>query len=544
MEQPPSRDAVRTAGTARVATARAVLAERINEVAPAQRAIDVAKHEAAAGVARVEAKLKAEIGVLEELHTEKERVSAARAKLKTMERQQPARRAELQSKIQAARREEDRLETALQVELGRRERDHVQAVALGQAEVNASVEKHRRTVEAAKSAEFELNAAVAAPVGWEIDPTAWLPDEMVLTILLLAPNESMWSYTCAVVCRRWYGLLKQSAIIVQRRKQMERWGAYDRRWIMPRALEGNPSGVRAVAIAPTGRVYTGAADGTVRVWRPRASGIEGTHLQLLEGHTAPITALVVGFENKVYSGSCDCTVRVWSGIDGAHLQTLEGHSQFVRALAVGVEGRVYSGSLDTTVRVWSGNDGALLHVLAGNAAVHALAVGLDGAVHAGLANGDIKVWSGLDGKHLRTLRWPGCASITSLAVGLNGVLFAGTCAAPDFFQGLYRDNIVLFSVSDGAHIGSLCSQYSERGPDLYSIRTYCSPRVNALAVGLDGKLYAALDTGGIHVFSGPGASSHLQTLRGHGFSVGCIAVSPSDDTVCSGSGREAFARVW
>jgi WD40 repeat protein len=234
-------------------------------------------------------------------------------------------------------------------------------------------------------------------------------------------------------------------------------------------------------------------------------------------------------------------------LDGAHLQTLEGHNQFVRALAVGVEGRVYSGSLDTTVRVWSGNDGALLHVLAANAAVHALAVGLDGAVHAGLANGDIKVWSGLDGKHLRTLRWPGCASITSLAVGLNGVLFAGTCsecATPDFSQELYRDNIVLFSGSDGARIGSLCSQYSERGPDLYSVRSHRSPRVNALAVGRNGKLYAALDTGGIHVFSGPGASSHLQTLRGHGFSVECLAVSPSDDTLCSGSGREAFARVW
>jgi len=208
------------------------------------------------------------------------------------------------------------------------------------SEALAVVERVRAKRDAVRaemaSAESELDALVNAPVSGGRDPFEWLPDELIVMIMLMLPFEVLWSGVCERVCLQWARLAKSTP--VQRRKRDGRWAAYEAGLIMPRDLEGHTGYVRALAVGLDGKVYSESSDMTIRVW----SGDDGTHLQTLVGHKSYVSALVVGLDGNVYSGSGDTTIRAWSGDDGKHLQTLEGHTTTVWALAVGLDGKVYS----------------------------------------------------------------------------------------------------------------------------------------------------------------------------------------------------------
>jgi WD40 repeat protein len=315
------------------------------------------------------------------------------------------------------------------------------------------------------SAESELNALLNTPVSGGRDPFDWLPDELVLMIMLMLPFAVLWSGVCDRVCLRWARLMESTP--VQRRKRDGRWAAYEAGVIEPRELEGHNKNVCALAVGLDGKVYSGSEDMTILVW----SGTDGTHLQTLVGHTGWVLALAMGLDGKVYSGSIDATIRVWSGVDGTHIQTLVGHTSYVSALAVGLDGKVYSGSGDKTIRVWSGDDDAHVQTLVGHTeCVYALTVGLDGKkVYSGSWDGTIRVWSGDDGTHLQTLVGH-THFVLALAVGLDGKVYSGSG------DGTIR----VWSGVDGTHLQTLVGH---------------THLIRALAVGLDGKVYCGAYTG-------------------------------------------------
>jgi hypothetical protein len=74
--------------------------------------------------------------------------------------------------------------------------------ALREAEEKMASEREGVEAEMAK-VESELEAAVAAPTSGGRDPTSWLPDELLIVILLLLPSETLWKGQCTAVCRRW-----------------------------------------------------------------------------------------------------------------------------------------------------------------------------------------------------------------------------------------------------------------------------------------------------------------------------------------------------
>jgi hypothetical protein len=319
--------------------------------------------------------------------------------------------------------------------------------------------------------ERELSALVNAPLSGERDPFEWLPDELIVMIMLMLPFEVLWSGACERVCLRWSRLMESAP--VTRRKREGRWAAYEAGLIKPRDLEGHNEGVCALAVGLDGKVYSGSNDMTIRVW----SGTDGTHIQTLVGHTGWVSALAMGLDGKVYSGSSDKTIRVWSGTDGTHLQTLAGHTRCVSAVAVGLDGKVYSGSYDHTIRVWRGTDGRHLQTLVGHTGwVWALAVGLNGKVYSGSADKTIRVWSGDNGSHLQTLVGH-TNSVCALAVGLNGKVYSGSSDT----------TIRVWSGEDGTHLQTLVGH----------TRSVC-----ALAVGPDGKVYSGSYDGTIRVWSG------------------------------------------
>jgi hypothetical protein len=207
--------------------------------------------------------------------------------------------ARLASRVEALREAEENLNLDKVV---LRSRSQQRSVRMKMASEREGVEAEVAEVEG------ELEAAVAAPANDGRDPTSWLPDELLIVILLLLPSETLWKGQCTAVCRRWRTLGESGP--VQRRKRTGRWEAYAKGWIQPR---------------------------------------------MLEGHTNYICSLVAGLGDTIYSGSYDSTVRVWN--EEKEIQRLEGHTDMVYALAVGPDGTAYTGSYDTTIRVWSGDDG-------------------------------------------------------------------------------------------------------------------------------------------------------------------------------------------
>jgi hypothetical protein len=350
--------------------------------------------------------------------------------------------------------------------------DKVVLLRTRDAELTERIERDLREREEVRGAlsetEAELEKAVQAPVAGGVDPTAWLPDEIVYMILV----QVLAGGTCGRVCRRWHAVC--AGATAKKEAWQWRWAGYTHGGLTPRRLISGAtlilgweeSAVTALATSWQNTLYAGAEDGTIQVW----STVTNTRRRALRGHADVVNALVVGKDGTVYSASADSTVRIWSGEDGSHIHTLKGGTHSIRCLAVGADGTVYSGSADKTgtIRVWSGrrdgsrlirtlvghtdvvssialsidnklysasddrtlcvwsvDDGSHLGTLEGHTDVVAVvAVGADGTIYSGSFDSTVRLWSGLDGSPIRTLRIGGTVLTIDIGAG-NTVLFGG-----------------------------------------------------------------------------------------------------------------------
>jgi WD40 repeat protein len=327
-------------------------------------------------------------------------------------------------------------------------------------ELTERIERDRREQaevrEALAEAETEL---VLAPVPNGTDPTAWLPEELLMAILIQVVTEGV----CGLVCRRWYAVCQGAR--VKRQAWEGRWEGYSAGWRVPQKLIGHTHILSALAVGPDGTVYTGSYDGEMRAWSGTDSaclrilpgpsfvalslavggptgtvyggadlgeesgeigvwsGTDGRRMVNLEGHPGHrVHALVVAVDGTLYSGSADNTIRVWS--NGDRVRTLIGHTDVVPTLAIGTHGKLYSGSYDKTIRVWSTADGTHLSTLEGHSSlVVSVAVGLDGTVYSGSWDKTVRVWAGDDGRPLRTLQGHTDA-VLAVAVDSDGTIYS------------------------------------------------------------------------------------------------------------------------
>ncbi|KAA8531767.1 hypothetical protein F0562_006516 [Nyssa sinensis] len=119
--------------------------------------------------------------------------------------------------------------------------------------------------------------------------------------------------------------------------------------------------VTALAIQPSAAVlYCGSSDGLVNFWE---SDKLLSHGGVLRGHKLAVLCLATA-GNLVISGSADTKICVWRREEGDHtcLSVLTGHSGPVKCLAIeedresaGDDSKswiMYSGSLDKSVKIW------------------------------------------------------------------------------------------------------------------------------------------------------------------------------------------------
>ncbi|KAL3571666.1 hypothetical protein D5086_025570 [Populus alba] len=175
------------------------------------------------------------------------------------------------------------------------------------------------------------------------------------------------------------------------------------------SINAHDDAVNSVVASLDGLVFTGSADGTVKVWKREQQGKRTKHspVQTLLKQESAVTALAVNTSGSVvYCGSSDGMVNYWECEKQlTHGGVLKGHKLAVLCLA-SAGNLVFSGSADKTICVWRRDDKihACMSVLTGhNGPVKCLAVeedhekSKDGdqrwVVYSGSLDKSVKVWS-------------------------------------------------------------------------------------------------------------------------------------------------------
>ena len=175
------------------------------------------------------------------------------------------------------------------------------------------------------------------------------------------------------------------------------------------SIKAHDDAVNAVVCGADGQVFTGSADGTVKIWQREQKGKSTKHtsVETLLKQECAVTSLALNQAFSVlYCGSSDGLVNFWQREKQfSHRGVLRGHKLAVLCLSAGGS-LVFSGSADKAICVWrrEGMIHTCLSVLTGhNGPVKCLAVEEDREavakgdkrwiVYSGSLDKSVKVWS-------------------------------------------------------------------------------------------------------------------------------------------------------
>ena len=316
-------------------------------------------------------------------------------------------------------------------------------------------------------------------------------------------------------------------------------------------LEGHTGEVNALALLRDGRLASGSADKTIRLWDP-ASGAESARL---EGHAGSVMALTVLQDGRLASGSDDKTIRLWDASNGAETAKLQGHSNGVTALTVLPDGRLASGSHDNTIRLWDPRTGAETAKLQGHTDwVTTLAVLPDGRLASGSGDKTIRLWDATTGAEAARLKGHS-AGVAALADGrLASGSDDGTIRLWDPASGAETTGleghagwvVKLASLPDG-RLASASADGTIRLWDLTSgaqtFRLEGKPdySIRALAVLPDGQLASASSDKTIRMWD---LTSGAETARPEGHTRWVTALQLLPDGRLASASADGTIRLW
>ncbi|KAE9596650.1 putative [Myosin heavy-chain] kinase transcription factor WD40-like family [Lupinus albus] len=175
------------------------------------------------------------------------------------------------------------------------------------------------------------------------------------------------------------------------------------------SMTAHDDAVNAIVVGFDGLVFTGSADGTIKIWRREVQGKGTKHFfsQTLLKQECAVTALVINGEGTfLYCGSSDGLVNFWvRDTNLEHGGVLRGHKLAVLCLAT-AGNLVFSGSADMGICVWKrstlNNEHTCINVLSGHTGpVKCLAVEKDPdamcnerrwILYSGSLDKSVKVW--------------------------------------------------------------------------------------------------------------------------------------------------------
>ncbi|HYG58748.1 MAG TPA: GTP-binding protein [Symbiobacteriaceae bacterium] len=198
----------------------------------------------------------------------------------------------------------------------------------------------------------EPDRCLSASTGFQVTGVAWLTDGR----LLLAGRHDTLQIWDVVEGRRYDRTLGVDlyverlavspdralvAIVDGLRNHIWLWAADTEQIKLP--LEGHRAPITSLAWLPDGKLVSGSADGTVRMWDVHS----GTQSMVLEGHTNVVTAVSVSRDGQIIAAyDKDRVVRLWSVAKGRSVATLRTRAGDGRALSSTAYGMAFSPALD------------------------------------------------------------------------------------------------------------------------------------------------------------------------------------------------------
>jgi len=178
-------------------------------------------------------------------------------------------------------------------------------------------------------------------------------------------------------------------------------------------LEGHTDRVYSLAFGPDGSLASGSKDDTVRLW-----DVPFQRADFIGQHEGGVRAVAIAPNGRILaSGSDDTTIKLWDMASGELTVTIPAHLFWVRSLAFHpLRPEFVSVSNDRYIKVWNAVSGALIREIKEHAGpVYSVAYNNNGAQMAtGSWDKSIILWDGATGQRLRTLRGHS-ASVLSLA---------------------------------------------------------------------------------------------------------------------------------
>jgi WD40 repeat protein len=317
-------------------------------------------------------------------------------------------------------------------------------------------------------------------------------------------------------------------------------------------FEGHGAPVSSLVLADGGALaVSGAADGTLRVWRIST----GACLRVLRGHNSGIAALLMAGPDRdcVVSASWDSTVRVWDLHSGECLQVLAADASPVLALAALGPDRVAAGASDGGLRLWEVSSGKCLATLRGHQARINFILPLPGGRIASASDdGSVHIWSE-DGSRLGTLTGHGgpVLHLSWIAGALSTSCRSGKILQWDLESGKARDiltghrgavagtalldasRLVSWSYDNTLRFWSLVD-----GSQLRVLGRHQGP-VTSVEVLEDGRLLSASQDGTLRIWDSAGEP--VAVLAGHRSWVTAVAVGAAGLFSAS---RDGTLKVW
>ena len=299
-------------------------------------------------------------------------------------------------------------------------------------------------------------------------------------------------------------------ITASRDGTMRRWNVASGELLQ--VYRGHTAGIERMAISPDGQqLVSGGAypDNTARLWN-RETG----ESRVLRGHQNRIHAVAFSHDGgRVATGSADQTVRLWDGITGQLIAVLRGHTNHIGHVVFNSAGsRLLTAANDGTLRLWDTAGGKLVAVLLGHNArpqqdiSDAGRAGITGVWYS--ANGSRIVSAGADG----TLRiWDADLAESNVLRGHTSYVY-DAAFSPDgrhVASGAWDNTMRIWQATSGAADGGVSHAGRGLGRGLGAPG---EPRGLPVARRSDADLGFALATGVASPFDCRG-SGWLATIR-------------------------------
>lgn len=285
---------------------------------------------------------------------------------------------------------------------------------------------------------------------------------------------------------------------------------------LAKTLAGHSDSVWSIALNSDHQtLVSGSSDKTIKVWNLNT----GQLIRTLSGHTDTVRSVALSSDGQLLaSGSGDKTIKLWNLQTGKELRTLSGHSGPIWSIAISRDGQtLVSGSEDSTIKIWNLQTGELRRTLKGHVGrVFSVALSPNGEIASSGIDKTIKIWS-QNGELLRTLI-SHSGAVRAIAISPDGQKLASSS---------WDKTVKVWNLQTG----ELLHTFEGHTDRVVSVTFGSDEQIASASIDKTIKIWS-LSTGKL-----------VRNLSGHSDWVLCIAVSPSEQTLVSGS-KDKTIKIW